>query len=160
MPCIINNEHPTSLNKNNIYVSLCGKTVYSTHNPFKSVSVAEKSGKPICRKCRSIAGLPPPKPRKVSVEPYTLYCIFMGEIKEIVVVAETDSNYKTSKGNLHAKRNSAGDVYWRRAGDEAGKELFTKNKEEAIELAKTQLNQRKDHLRRLIEEANKREASL
>lgn len=160
MPCIVDKNHKTSKSKDNIFVSLCGKTLYASNEPFRSIEEAKKGNKPICLKCRSIAGLPAVRKRKTITEPYTLYCVLMGGIQEITVIAETDVNYMKEGGGIHAKRRRVEDIYWRRAGQEAGGELFTKDKEEAIEFARTQLNQRREYLQSLIEEANVAESIL
>lgn len=58
MPCIIDQNSSTSKQTGSIWQSLCGKTLWLDNKPFKSAEDALKSGQPICRKCRKLAGLP------------------------------------------------------------------------------------------------------
>lgn len=59
MPCIIDKNHSTSKQTGNIWGAYCGKTLWMSNNPFKTPEDALKSGKPICKKCRRLSGLPP-----------------------------------------------------------------------------------------------------
>ena len=58
MPCIINKQAETSKMRGNIWEGYCGKTLWINNKPFKSPDDALKSDKPICKKCRRLAGLP------------------------------------------------------------------------------------------------------
>lgn len=62
--------------------------------------------------------------------------------------------------DLIPKQFSANDHYWKRAGTEASKALYSKSKEEITNLAKLQLQQRKAYLQSLIDEANTIETAL
>lgn len=59
MPCIINPSAPQSKQQGNIWEAYCGKTVWLSNKPFTTPQRAIESGRPICRKCRRLAGLPP-----------------------------------------------------------------------------------------------------
>lgn len=59
MPCIINPQASTSKQVGHIWGAFCGKTLWIQNRPFKSPEEALESDKPICKKCRRLAGLPP-----------------------------------------------------------------------------------------------------
>ena len=59
MPCIINDQASKSKQQGHIWEGYCGKTLWMNNRPFKSADEALNSDKPICKKCRRLAGLPP-----------------------------------------------------------------------------------------------------
>lgn len=124
-------------------------------NPFKSADNAVSSGKPICKACRKLAGIPPKAINKCIFEPYVLYEAFRGELTVFSVVGETNANYRLDSGELKPKHNRSEDLYWIRAGDKAGYSFYSKNKDEAVAMAKDQIQQRIDYLTTLIDDAKK-----
>lgn len=152
MPCIIDQSHEKSRASASYWVSLCGKNLYLEHTPFASAEVALKSGKPICKSCRKLAGLPPIATDNTPFQPYVLYAAYKGELKQYKVVGETKTNYRIDGGGLLSKHLKMEDLYWARSGKEAGTRLFSTNKAEAMVMAKTQLQQRRSYLQSLIDE--------
>jgi hypothetical protein len=55
MPCIINPDAKTSKEPGNLWEALCGKTLYMSNKPHKSLDSALRYGGAICKKCRKIA---------------------------------------------------------------------------------------------------------
>lgn len=55
MPCIINPDAKTSKEPGNLWQAFCGKTLYMSNKPYKSLEDALHYGGAICKKCRKIA---------------------------------------------------------------------------------------------------------
>ncbi len=161
MPCIIDQSHPQSHTKFNYWTSLCGKTIFSQNNPFESVDKAISSGKPICKACRKVAGLPPAKAKpKKEYTPCKMYKVGWGSVSVLNVVGETDTGYRLDSGKFEPKNIKVDDLYWRRAGSESCNVYFFSNEEDAIAMAMLQLKQRKDYLQKLIDEVVEQECLL
>ncbi|MDI5832526.1 hypothetical protein OCF84_21600 (plasmid) [Shewanella xiamenensis] len=153
MPCIVDPAHPFSKQSGNCWKSLCGKSIFMTNNPFMTVESAQSSDKPICKACRKIANIPPKNVSVSKFEPYVLYMAFMGELSVLNVVGETNTNYRLDSGSLKLKYERTRDLYWLRS--DAGHAFYSRNKEEAVKMAKTQLQQRIQYLQSKIDDANK-----
>ncbi|MGI2023796.1 hypothetical protein [Shewanella glacialipiscicola] len=160
MPCIIDPNHQMSQEQASSWKSLCGKTLFFGHNPFKSVQEAQNSSKPICKVCRKLAGLPPKEVVRPQFIPYVLYKAYQGELGIFYVTGETNTQFRTDVGQYLPKYLRSSDLYWVRSGSEASQVFYSKDMAEALAMAEKQLQQRRHYLQSLIDETVKLQTLL
>lgn len=161
MPCIIDINHDVSKNKESQWVSLCGKHLWFSNDPHKSIENAKLSGKPICKTCRKIAGIPMSSRRKPEVEaPFKIYTVGAGEIKERIAIKETDTGFRTQGGDLQYKNQRLDAGLWKNIGGDASKLVTTRELEQARSLAKHQITMLKEYVSKLPELVTSLETKL
>ncbi|UTZ44571.1 hypothetical protein [Vibrio campbellii] len=148
MPCIIDQNDADSKSPYNKWTALCGKCLTMHSNAFESPEKALESGEPICVKCRKLANLPPPaKKNNESTEPFTVYSVVLGVVKTKTATKETPTGFRVDNGELSLKTAPIGNLLSKRMG--MGRTITTRDKAEAIELAREQIQAQRDYITQL-----------
>ncbi|MGL1259873.1 hypothetical protein ACSTK8_24120 [Vibrio parahaemolyticus] len=149
MPCIIDQNDADSKSPNNKWTALCGKCLTIHSNAFESPEKALESGEPICVKCRKLASLPPPaKKNNEPTEPFTIYSVSLGKVRTKTAIKETQTGFRMENGGLSLKKKTfMGDLTSRHMG--MGRAITTRDKSEAIELARAQIKAQLDYITKL-----------